>query len=71
MEAIPISTTPQKEKEYILVSDNKNYKVKIIIVSDIFVEINEVERISGAYYKWIKKSVFKKKIIEKINKVFI
>ena len=33
MEAIPISTTPQKEKEYILVSDNKNYKVKIIIVS--------------------------------------
>ena len=51
MEAIPISTTPQKEKEYILVSDNKNYKVKIIIVSDIFVEINEVERISGAYYK--------------------
>ena len=50
METPTLSITPQKEKEFILLSDNKQYKIKIKIISDIILEINEVEKISGAYY---------------------
>ena len=46
----PLSTKPQKEKELILESENKQYNFKIYILSDIYLEIKEKERITDEIY---------------------
>ena len=40
----PLSTKPQQEKELILESENKQYNLKIYILSDIYLEIKEKEK---------------------------
>lgn len=50
MISTPLPTNPGKEKEFILVSDNKEYKVKIYILSDIVLEINEISKITCSIY---------------------
>ena len=46
----PLSTKPQKEKELILESENKQYNLKIYILSDIYLEIKEKEKITNEIY---------------------
>ena len=46
----PLSTKPQKEKELILESENKQYNLKIYILSDIYLEIKEKERMTNEIY---------------------
>ena len=46
----PLSTKPQKEKELILESENIQYKLKIYILSDIYLEIKEKEKITNEIY---------------------
>ena len=46
----PPSTKPQKEKELILESENKQYNLKIYILSDIYLEIKEKEKITNEIY---------------------
>ena len=46
----PLSTKPQKEKELILESENKQYKLKLYILSDIYLEIKEKENITNEIY---------------------
>ena len=46
----PLSTKPQKEKELILESENKQYNLKLYILSDIYLEIKEKEKITNEIY---------------------
>ena len=46
----PLSTKPQKEKELILESENKQYNLKLYILSDIYLEIKEKERMTNEIY---------------------
>ena len=46
----PLSTKPQKEKELILESENIQYKLKLYILSDIYLEIKEKEKITNEIY---------------------
>ena len=49
MDVAPLSNTLVKEKQFLLQSDNKQYKIKISVLSDIILEINQDEKI-GTYY---------------------
>ena len=46
----PLSTKPQKEKELILESENKQYNLKLYILSDVYLEIKEKEKITNEIY---------------------
>jgi hypothetical protein len=46
----PLSTKPQKEKELILESENIQYNLKLYILSDIYLEIKEKEKITNEIY---------------------
>ena len=45
----PLSINPQKVKELILESENKQYNLKLYILSDIYLEIKEKERMTKKY----------------------
>ena len=46
----PLSTKPQQEKELIQESENKQYNLKLYILSDIYLEIKEKEKITNEIY---------------------
>ena len=50
MISTPLATKPEKGKEFILLSDNKKYKVKVFLFSDIVLEINEIGKITTSIY---------------------
>ena len=50
---IPISSTPpiiQKSKEYKLDSEDKIFKTKISLLSNIIIEIYELNKIQGSFF---------------------
>ena len=49
MEASPLSIT-QKNKEYKIESENKTFRIKISLSSNIIIEIYELENIQGSFY---------------------